>query len=186
MLISNWIDGRKGLGNSLNLPYNYELIFHGSQEGFSRLIFEEKCFNIEQTVVIVKLKETGELIGGYNPVCWNLKEKSSDEEYWIETDKSFIFKIDKNQINNSILSRIQKLEYAIAHYSQSIDITISNIKFCEAFPNFGGNLATWKSVDNKHYCYYQFIYYKNDLNLKHKDKEVHLLEELEIYKLIHV
>ena len=58
MLISNWIDGRKELGNLHNLSYNYELIFHGSQEGFSRTIFEKKCFNIKQTVVIMKLKET--------------------------------------------------------------------------------------------------------------------------------
>src|SRR5207248_5133461 len=91
MLISNWIDGGKGLGNLHNLPYNYELIFCGSQEGFSRSIFETKCFDIEQTVVIMKLKETGELIGGYNPVCWNLKEMSLDKGYWIEADKSFIF-----------------------------------------------------------------------------------------------
>src|SRR5437773_4568445 len=66
MLISNWIDGRKGLGNSLNLPYNYELIFRESQEEFSRSIFEKKCFNIKQTVVIMKLKETEKLVGGYN------------------------------------------------------------------------------------------------------------------------
>ena len=124
MLISNWIDiGEKNerLDNLHNLPsYNYELIFCGSQEGFSRTIFEKKCFNIEQTVVIMKLKETGELVGGYNPVCWNLKEKSPDEEYWIETDKSFIFKIDQNQINNSILSRVKKPKYAIYHPKQSI------------------------------------------------------------------
>src|SRR5947199_7821048 len=115
MLIANWIDGRKGLGNSLNLPYNYELIFRESQEEFSKSIFEKKYFNIEQTVVIMKLKETEELVGGYNPVCWNLKEKSPDEDYWIKTDKSFIYKIDQNQINNSILSRVKIPENAIGH-----------------------------------------------------------------------
>src|SRR5437764_9577234 len=56
MLISSWIDEKNDeLGN---LPYNYELILCGSQEGFSRSIFEKKCFNIKQTVVIMKLKET--------------------------------------------------------------------------------------------------------------------------------
>ena len=70
MLISNWIDEKNdGLDNLHNLPYNFELILCGSQEGFSRSIFEKKCFDIEQTVVIMKLKETGELVGGYNPVC---------------------------------------------------------------------------------------------------------------------
>ena len=49
----------------------------------------------------MKLKETGELVGGYNPVCWNLKEMPSSESYWIKTDKSFILKIDKDQMNNN-------------------------------------------------------------------------------------
>src|SRR5207237_855231 len=80
-------------------------------------------------------------------------------------DKSFIFKIDKNQINNSILNRVKKPKNAIFHYSQSIDITISNIKFHEAFICFG-DLGTCKSIDNVTYCYYQFIYYKNDLKLE--------------------
>src|SRR5204862_1137619 len=108
MLISNWIDEKNdGLDNLYNLPYNYELILCGSQEGFSRSIFEKKCFNIKQTVVIVKLKETGELIGGYNPICWNLKEESPDEFCWVKTDKIFIFKVDQNQINNSTTSRVK-------------------------------------------------------------------------------
>jgi len=54
----------------------------------------------------MRLKETKGLVGGYNPLCWNIKEKSPDESYQIRTDKSFIFKIDENQINNSILSRV--------------------------------------------------------------------------------
>ena len=64
--------------------------------------------------------------------------------------------------------------------------TFNNIKFCEFFTNFGDDLITCNSIDNVPYCYYRVNYYKNDLNLKHKDKKVHLLEELEIYKLIHV
>src|SRR5437763_9427066 len=127
MLISNWIDEKNdGLDNLHNLPYNYELILRGSQEGFSKSIFEKKSFNIEQTVVIMKLKETGELVGGYNPVCWNLKEKSPDENYWIETDKSFIFKIDQNQINDSILSRVKDPKCAIAHSDRAFNNTINN------------------------------------------------------------
>src|SRR6266511_44355 len=125
-LISSWIDEKNdGLDNLHNLPYNFELILCGSQEGFSRSVFEKKCFDIKQTVVIMKLKETGELVGGYNPVCWNLKGKSSDESYYIEADKSFIFKIYQNQINNSILSGVKNPEYAILHNSIAFKNTIN-------------------------------------------------------------
>ena len=114
-------------------------------------------------------------------------EKSSDERYLIKTDKSFIFKIEKNQINNSMLSRVKNPEKAIVHNSRTFNNTINNIKFCEFFTNFGGDLTTCNSIDNVSYCYYyQPRRYKNDLNLKCKDKKVHLLEELEIYKLDHI
>src|SRR5439155_2939649 len=130
-LIVNWIDGNQISYNENNLPYHFKLIFCGSQDGFSRTVFEEKCYNIKQTVVIMRLKETKELVGGYNPVCWNIKEKSPDEGYYIETDKSFIFKIVENQINNSILSRIKYPDYAIYHHGRINEFTQDGVRFHE-------------------------------------------------------
>src|SRR5207249_3057423 len=105
--------------------------------------------------------------------------KSFDKCYFIETSKSFIFKIDKNQINNSILSRVKDPKYAILHNNRDFNDTIDSIKICEVFANFGGDLITCNSVDNVPYCYYyRFWEFYKDLNLKHKDKIVHLLEEL--------
>src|SRR5437016_4986166 len=84
----------------------------------------------------MKIRETGELVGGYNPVCWNMKWRSTDDNYWIETDKSFIFKIDENKIDNSILSRISKPQYAIYHDHQTVNCTFDDIKFHEFTVNF--------------------------------------------------
>src|SRR5436309_15102388 len=100
-LISSWIDKKN---DSYNIPHQFKLILLGSQDGFSRSVFENKCYNIEQTVIIIKIKATGQLVGGYNPVGWNIKEESANSKYWIETNDSFIFKINGNQINDSILS----------------------------------------------------------------------------------
>src|SRR6266480_2193921 len=88
-LISGWIDLKKYFYKEDELPYGFQLIHQGTKDGFSRTIFEQKCYNIEQTLVLMKIKETGELIGGYNPVYWNKKEKSLNDFYWIKTDKSF-------------------------------------------------------------------------------------------------
>src|SRR6266511_5867233 len=74
-LISSWIDYKYGLYDENDLPYEFRLIFSGSQDGFSRYVFENKCYDIKQSVVIIKIKETGELVGGYNPVCWNIRGK---------------------------------------------------------------------------------------------------------------
>src|SRR5207248_11136078 len=107
-LISSWI-------NQKNKHYNFELIYCGSQDGYAKSIFEQKCYNIEQTIVMMKIKETGELIGGYNQVCRNKKEKFPNDCYWIETHKSFIFKIDENQPDDSVLSKVKNPKYAIHH-----------------------------------------------------------------------
>jgi len=176
-LISGWIDQN-------NASHDFELILCGSQDGFSRAVFEEKCYNIEQTVVLVKIKETGELVGGYNPVCWNIKGKSSNKVYWIETDKSFIFKIDENQLGNSILSRVKNPGDAIYHVGQIYNFTSDNIKLHELFVNFC-DFALCNSINNEPYCFYSFYnHYKNNLNLINNNKKVHLLEECEVYKLI--
>ena len=190
-LIVNWIDGNQVSYNENNLPYYFKSIHHGFQDGFSRAVFEEKCYNIEQAVIIMKLKETKELVGGYNPVCWNIKERSPDDNYCIETDKSFIFKIDENQIKNSILSRIRTPGCAIRHNPRVVsEIKVDGINFHEILMDFY-DLDIRNSTNNELYCYYYYHYnaiygdiYENNLNLTKKDKRVHLLEEYEVYQLV--
>ena len=133
----------------------------------------------------MKIKETGELVGGYNPVCWNKKEESPNDPYWIKTDKSFIFKIDENQLDNSILSRVKDPECAIEHYEQNINVTHDCTKFHEIIMSFS-ILALDISIDNEPYCYYEHYssYYENNLNLRNYYKKVHLLEECEVYKIV--
>ena len=132
----------------------------------------------------MKIKETGELVGGYNPVCWNKKEKSPNDFYYIETDKSFIFKIDEKQLDNSILSRVKDPECAIEHYEQNINVTHDCTKFHEITTSFY-ILALDISINNEPYCYYGHdASYENNLNLRNYYKVVHLLEECEVYKIV--
>jgi TLD len=183
-LISGWIDLKKYSYKEDELPYEFQLILQGTKDGFSRTIFEQKCYNIEQTIVMMKIKETGELVGGYNPVCWNLKEKFPNDSYWIETDKSFIFKIDENQLDNSILSRVKCPKYAIYNYGKKVDFTCDCIKFHEITISFS-DLELDISINNEPYCYYQYNgSYKINLNLRNSNKEAHLLEEYEVYKIV--
>ena len=137
----------------------------------------------------MKIKETGELVGGYNPASWNIKGKPLNEEYWITTDKSFIFKINENQLNNSILSRVKDPHDAIFHPYQTCDfIDIDNINTTEI--NFGfnsyniGNLQLHRSINNESYCYYNDPSNELNLNLRNYCYDYQLLEEYEVYKLI--
>src|SRR5438105_11763392 len=130
-LICGWIDPAKYFYKNDELPYEFRLILQGTKDGFSRSVFEDKCYNIEQTIVIMKIKKTGELIGGYNPVCWNIREKPLNKEYCVTTDKSFIFKINENQLNNSILSRVKDPQNAIFHPKQTYNFTDNNLNIIE-------------------------------------------------------
>ena len=188
-LISSWIDKKIDTYNKNDLPYKFQLILQGTKDGFSRSVFEDKCYNVEQTIVIMKIKETGELVGGYNPVCWNIKGKSLNEDYWITTDKSFIFKINENQLNNSILSRVKNPQYAIFHPSQTYnfihnDINIIEVNFGFNSYNSGNFLQIRRSINNESYCYYYDPSNELNLNLRNYCYDHQLLEEYEVYKLI--
>ncbi|RIB20333.1 hypothetical protein C2G38_2141207 [Gigaspora rosea] len=55
---------------AIKIPYNFKLLLRGSRDRFSPLTFHKLCDNKPNTVVIMKIKDTEELIGGYNPIKW--------------------------------------------------------------------------------------------------------------------
>jgi hypothetical protein len=68
----------------LYLPYKFELLLRGSRDGFTPKKFHELCDNKHNTVTFIKVLETEEIVGGYNPIMW----ESSNS--WSETKDSFI------------------------------------------------------------------------------------------------
>ena len=43
---------------------------YGSRDGFSPSIFHEICDNQSHTISIIKVKNSNEILGGYNPIGW--------------------------------------------------------------------------------------------------------------------
>jgi hypothetical protein len=89
-IISIWLDkidinSKFAYTRELYLPYKFKLLLRGSKDGFTPERFHKLCDNIPYTVIFIKLKETGEIIGGYNPLGW----KSSG--FHIKARDSFIF-----------------------------------------------------------------------------------------------
>ncbi|CAB4444209.1 unnamed protein product [Rhizophagus irregularis] len=71
---------------NLYLPYEFKLLLRGSQNGFTPKKFHELCDNIPYTATIIKVKGTGEILGGYNPLVW----KSHDKGEWV-MDKALFY-----------------------------------------------------------------------------------------------
>ncbi|RHZ77538.1 hypothetical protein Glove_177g149 [Diversispora epigaea] len=143
--ISTWIDRRETAYNLTNIPYKFELILRGTRDGFAPQTFWNMCHGHASTVVLVKVKGTDEIIGGYNPLAWDKNTYG-----WMED--SFIFSLKNGDIQNSILSRV-KSNYGIFNrsineqikggpyfgdfgmYSKKSDFTLDDSCFCRSYGN---------------------------------------------------
>jgi hypothetical protein len=98
-LISKWIDKLEITDKIKNL-YEFKLIFRGSRDGFSSRKFHEICDNQSHTITIIKVKDSNEVLGGYNPIVWKSDFSRGN------TNDSFIFSFkNKENIEDHVLSR---------------------------------------------------------------------------------
>jgi hypothetical protein len=111
LVFASLIDGRNPAYASLrDVKYKFKLLYRSSRDGLNAAIFHEKCDNIKKTLVIGKIQNTEQIIGGYNPLDWN------GDEYKNATE-SFIF-----NINNSVVrfSYVKENFYAICCLSAGL------------------------------------------------------------------
>ncbi|CAG8637999.1 14896_t:CDS:2, partial [Acaulospora colombiana] len=110
-LIANWIDRREKFSGACQIvPYHFNLLLRGTRDSFKEDVFHELCDNQGPTLVVAKVRDTGELIGGFNPVGW------SSSGLWIETTESFIFSLGDGldpELGQAVLSRILNTKCAI-------------------------------------------------------------------------
>ncbi|RHZ70574.1 hypothetical protein Glove_269g52 [Diversispora epigaea] len=106
-------------------PYRFKLILRGSKDGFDPKIFWKMCHDNSNTVIILKVAGTNEILGGFNPLKW---DKTMKENTWMKTKDSFIFSLKNGELQNSILSRVKNEEKAIQYYG-SANQTYNGIRF---------------------------------------------------------
>ncbi|GBC12372.1 carbohydrate-binding module family 13 protein [Rhizophagus irregularis DAOM 181602=DAOM 197198] len=111
-LISKWID-KLDITDNLNTSYKFKLIFRGSRDGFDPDKFHDICDNQSRTVTVIKVKNSNEILGGYNPIDWY------DNYYLTKSTKdSFIFSFENvDNIEKHILSRVKNENEAIWYAS---------------------------------------------------------------------
>ncbi|PKY16543.1 hypothetical protein RhiirB3_428975 [Rhizophagus irregularis] len=164
-LISKWID-RLEITDKLTNSYEFKLLYRDSRDGSglinSRLeTFREICVNQSCTITVIKIIDSNEIFGGYNPIEWKF-----DDSYGATKD-SFIFSFSNNSIDNYILSRVKDEKKAIY-----------NGKYLNG-PTFNSDLVLYNDRDglriNCNQCYYE----------KHIGKINKLyVEEFEVFQII--
>ncbi|GBB89862.1 hypothetical protein RclHR1_01670013 [Rhizophagus clarus] len=91
-LICSWIDKKSEKTYNYNdLPYKFDLKIRGTLDGFTAKIFQKKSKKLENTVIIMRVKDTNELIGGYNPYSFEHDRWKEPNEFWRTEYRSFIF-----------------------------------------------------------------------------------------------
>ncbi|RHZ72869.1 hypothetical protein Glove_236g19 [Diversispora epigaea] len=113
LTISSWID-KNETPYIENNPYEFKLIVRGSRDGFGVKTIYDICDKVSNTVIILKVKGTGEILGGYNPHEW---EKNNEKR--MTTEGSFVFSLKTSNMKDSILSRALKGKSVIYNYPRT-------------------------------------------------------------------
>ncbi|RIA84804.1 BTB/POZ domain-containing protein [Glomus cerebriforme] len=84
-IFASWIDKKQTMHYSKigQIPYRFKLLYRN--RGKTVTEFHNKCDNKGATIVIAKVTNSEQIIGGYNPLKWD----SSNS--WKKTNDSFIF-----------------------------------------------------------------------------------------------
>ncbi|RHZ60985.1 hypothetical protein Glove_350g111 [Diversispora epigaea] len=145
--ISSWIDKKEAPYIEYN-PYDFKLLVRGSKDGFGVKTIYNICDKVSNTVIILKVKGTGEILGGYNPLEWNNNNNFFGQ--FQGTRDSFVFSLKTSNLKKSILSRVKNSELAIYNYPRNSELHFGNVLCLE------GNLK----IEKKCYCSNDSIYEK--------------------------
>ncbi|CAG8573595.1 4294_t:CDS:2 [Paraglomus occultum] len=108
--ISKYIGGKDPSYSELtsdkfnSTPYKFKLILDGCRDGYTSETFHKLCDNQGPTIIVMSIKETKEIIGGFNPRSWN----SSDVR--IKTSYSFLFTLTNGKL---VVSRVAHPQLAV-------------------------------------------------------------------------
>ncbi|RIA97541.1 hypothetical protein C1645_732378 [Glomus cerebriforme] len=137
IIFASWIDKKDtSYYNRKNLPYTFNLLYRASRDGMGLEAFHEKCDNKEKTLVVAKVKDSEQLVGGYNPLIW---DKNGD---WKNGENSFLFSFENKR-------KIETAKLGINNNKEDQEI-IGNCKFGNGPDLLIGGDVTWKCVSDSY------------------------------------
>lgn len=95
------------------IPDKLRLIHRASDDGFGKKIFFKNTKNIERSILILHIRDTNEIIGGYNPLAWRELKGFGSVDSCYETCNNFIFSLKRGNLENSIFSKVKCPKRAI-------------------------------------------------------------------------
>jgi hypothetical protein len=164
-IFSSWIEKKNNSHYSVrNIPYNFNLIYRASRDGNTLAKFHEKCDNKGATIVVAKLTNSEQIVGGYNPLQWD----SSNTKTFPKN--SFIF-----SFSNRTDLQTAKVSYSNCHQN--------SIQYYSDYGPMFGNKNLYKDSDDSIWrtSDYSISYYPT-LNLPHRFN----VDDYEVFQVIKV
>ncbi|KAG9288020.1 hypothetical protein G9A89_017615 [Geosiphon pyriformis] len=98
--LDHWFQGKnKNTPFESKLGNDFKLLLRGSRDGFTPADFHRLCDDKGATISVIKVKGTGQIIGGFNPQSWHSRDQ------WLDGKGSFIFSLGDDNAENAILSK---------------------------------------------------------------------------------
>ncbi|RIA97560.1 BTB/POZ domain-containing protein [Glomus cerebriforme] len=168
LLFLNWINNKDNIIYKTRnfLQYKFKLILRGSRDGFDGITFHNRCDNKRATIIIAKIKNSNQLVGGYNPLDWSGNNFKT-------TSESFIFLFDDyKNINTGKIGRVIESHCAIRCIQKwgplfgkinncSNDIMMTPNGEWSSYPNSYPNLNIPRNFKIDDYEVFQVIKKKN-------------------------
>ncbi|CAG8473854.1 42681_t:CDS:2, partial [Gigaspora margarita] len=119
-LIASWVDQNDDTYTYNTMPYKFVLEIRGTRDGFSYETFKSKGDNKYNTIIVARVKDSKEVIGGYNPYYWK-HDRTSSVDFWRPETRNFIFSFPNGETtDNANLSRINPCYAKYAMYIRKI------------------------------------------------------------------
>ncbi|GBB89306.1 hypothetical protein RclHR1_00160022 [Rhizophagus clarus] len=115
ILFSSWIDRRSNPNytNINEVPYEFNLLLRGTRDGMDPQTFHKLCDNKGPTFIVIKIKNSKQITGGYNPLDWDSNDRSRNS-----TD-SFIFSFRVfDDFNTAVIGRVKPNEVSVRCYRE--------------------------------------------------------------------
>src|SRR6185312_2565411 len=101
IILSNQKNQRTSGTNNSSHNNKLTLLYRHSRDGSALENFRQMCAEKGTTVVVGKVLNTEEILGGYNPITWStyssLPDSFADSAKWVSASESFIFSLDKDR-----------------------------------------------------------------------------------------
>jgi hypothetical protein len=131
-IINNWINKKSAKfvriikDDPLYNLQKFDLIYRGSRDGISNKSFKDKCKGQVASLVLIKVKNSEKIFGGYSSIGFNtisndlLHFSYSDNFLFYYSSDNFIFSFENSEdTSNMKMSRVTNYSKAILDYDHS-------------------------------------------------------------------